>query len=141
MAKQFLNVVTGRLIASCQASGGHPLRNTATMVQLAQAATVRRASRSMPVARVLGVHLEGPFLSASHHGAHDPRWLLPPAPAHIDRLLAASQGSLALITLAPELEGGLETVRKLTSAGAWFPSVTRMPLLRRQPPPAQVPGW
>jgi N-acetylglucosamine-6-phosphate deacetylase len=84
---------------------------------LGQAATVRRASHSRPVARVLGVHLEGPFLSASHHGAHDPQWLLPPALAHIDRLLAASQGSLALITLAPELEGGLEAVRKLTSAG------------------------
>jgi N-acetylglucosamine-6-phosphate deacetylase len=53
--------------------------------------------------RVLGAHLEGPFLSAVWPGAHDPAHLRAPDRALLDRLLAA--GPVALMTLAPELDG------------------------------------
>ncbi len=68
-------------------------------------------------ARVLGVHLEGPFLAPSRRGAHNAAHLCDPTPAAVEALLEAGGGLLTLVTLAPEREGGLEAVRRLTSAG------------------------
>lgn len=63
-----------------------------------------------------GVHLEGPYLSPQHRGAHDPALLRTPDPGELDRLLAA--GPVRMVTLAPELPGGLELVRRTVAAGA-----------------------
>ncbi|SEL00286.1 N-acetylglucosamine 6-phosphate deacetylase [Blastococcus sp. DSM 46786] len=67
--------------------------------------------------RVLGAHLEGPFLSPERCGAHEPEHLVAPAPAVVDRLLAAARGTLRLVTVAPELPGALDAVARLTAAG------------------------
>lgn len=66
---------------------------------------------------IAGIHLEGPWLSARRAGAHDPALLLDPEPAQIDALLEAGQGHIRMVTLAPELTGGLEAIRRLTAAG------------------------
>jgi len=66
-------------------------------------------------ARILGVHLEGPFLSSEWPGAHDPGHLLKPDGALADRLCDA--GPVTMVTLAPELEGGLELVERLVRRG------------------------
>ncbi len=66
-------------------------------------------------ARALGVHLEGPFLARERAGVHPPGALRSPAPEEVDRLLAAF--SPAIVTLAPELPGGLEAVRRIARAG------------------------
>jgi N-acetylglucosamine-6-phosphate deacetylase len=69
-------------------------------------------------ARILGVHLEGPFLSPVRHGVHEQRYLAEPTPEAIDRLLnAPGREILTMVTLAPELPGALEAVRRLTGAG------------------------
>lgn len=85
----------------------------------ASLAGVARAVVSPPGggAQVLGSHLEGPWLSPSRRGAHDPSLLAPPDGDTVRRLLAAAGGTLRLVTLAPELPGGLEAVRSLTAAG------------------------
>ncbi|WP_116950213.1 N-acetylglucosamine-6-phosphate deacetylase [Jiangella endophytica] len=67
-------------------------------------------------ARVLGVHLEGPFLAAAQCGAHDPAVLLPPSPRDVDVLLEHAD-TLRMITLAPELPGAVEATRRLAGAG------------------------
>jgi N-acetylglucosamine-6-phosphate deacetylase len=69
----------------------------------------------MPGARVLPAHLEGPFLSPLHHGAHDPRHLLAASREVADRLCAA--GPVGYVTVAPEIEGGLALVDHLVSHG------------------------
>lgn len=66
-------------------------------------------------ARLLGAHLEGPFLARSRHGAHDAARLLDPDPRLTARLLGA--GRVAMMTLAPELEGAIELIRTLRAAG------------------------
>jgi N-acetylglucosamine-6-phosphate deacetylase len=66
---------------------------------------------------VAGIHLEGPWISPHRCGAHDPRELRTPDAAEIDRLLAAADGAVAMVTLAPELPGAPEAVRRLTGAG------------------------
>ena len=68
-------------------------------------------------ARVLGVHLEGPFISPARRGAHNPDWIVPPAPGAVGELLAAGAGLVRLVTLAPEMDGGLAAVRQLAAAG------------------------
>ncbi|MBN9609302.1 MAG: N-acetylglucosamine-6-phosphate deacetylase [Actinobacteria bacterium] len=67
--------------------------------------------------RIRGIHLEGPFLADSRRGAHDPRKLLAPDPAVLDRFLGAGQGLIRMITMAPELPGGLDLVRAMVSHG------------------------
>ena len=64
-----------------------------------------------------GVHLEGPWLSPRHVGAHDPALLSHAAPAVVDRFVGAGRGHLRMVTLAPELPGGLDAVRRLAAAG------------------------
>lgn len=64
-----------------------------------------------------GLHLEGPFLSPAKRGAHTPELLRDPDPASVDRLLAAADGRLAMVTLAPELPGGLDAIRRFVAAG------------------------
>jgi N-acetylglucosamine-6-phosphate deacetylase len=68
-------------------------------------------------AHVLGVHLEGPFLSPARAGAHRRDWIVPPSPGAVTELLEAGQGLLRLVTLAPEADGALAAIGRLTAAG------------------------
>jgi N-acetylglucosamine-6-phosphate deacetylase len=63
-------------------------------------------------AAILGMHLEGPFISAKRLGAHPPLNLEPHGDS-FQRL--ASLGSLRLITMAPELPGALDAIKQLTA--------------------------
>lgn len=65
-----------------------------------------------------GIHLEGPWLSPAHRGAHDPALLRDPAIEDIDYLLGARPGAVKMVTIAPELTGGLDAVRRIVSHGA-----------------------
>ena len=68
--------------------------------------------------RLAGVHLEGPWLSRSFCGAHEPELLRDPDPADVDRLLTAGEGTVRMVTLAPELDGAIDAIRRITEAGA-----------------------
>jgi N-acetylglucosamine-6-phosphate deacetylase len=78
-------------------------------------AVVSEALESRGAPGVLGVHLEGPFLSALWPGAHDPACLRPPDLALVDELSAIAP--VRMMTLAPELPGGLELVAGLVERG------------------------
>jgi N-acetylglucosamine-6-phosphate deacetylase len=85
-------------------------------------AALRAASALIPglpagAARVLGVHAEGPFSSPARKGAHHEAWITDPTPAAVDELLEAGQGVLRLVTLAPERDGALAAIDRLTQAG------------------------
>lgn len=64
-----------------------------------------------------GIHLEGPFLSHGKRGAHDPQLLRNPDPQSVEALLAAADGRLSMITMAPELPGALDAIGRFTAAG------------------------
>jgi N-acetylglucosamine-6-phosphate deacetylase len=65
-----------------------------------------------------GVHLEGPWLSPLRAGAHPPGLLRPPERAEVRRLLTLARGTVRMVTLAPELAGGLDAVRVIVDHGA-----------------------
>ena len=68
-------------------------------------------------ARVLGAHLEGPFLDHEFRGAHDPALLRTADTAAVDVLLEASRGMLRQITIAPEHPGAREAIARFVDAG------------------------
>jgi N-acetylglucosamine-6-phosphate deacetylase len=75
-------------------------------------------SQRPPVgARVLGVHLEGPFIASKRRGAHNPAWIISPTKETIDAFLAAGSDLVRLVTLAPEIDGAMAAIRQLTAAG------------------------
>lgn len=79
---------------------------------------VRAAARLCATRReFVGIHLEGPFLAAGKRGAHDPLLLKNPDAEQIAELIAAANGYLLQVTLAPELPGAFEAIRQLTAAG------------------------
>lgn len=93
---------------------------TASLVTDTPAALARSLRALSPLvddAVLAGLHLEGPWLSPRHAGAHQPDLLIEPSPSDVDGLVEAADGHLRMVTLAPELPGGLDAVRRLTSAG------------------------
>ncbi|MDL4814624.1 N-acetylglucosamine-6-phosphate deacetylase [Actinomadura opuntiae] len=83
-----------------------------------QAEALRRTRDLLPKlppgTRVLGVHLEGPFLSEKRKGAHNAAHLTDPTPEAVETLLET--GLVKLVTLAPERNGALDAIRRLTEA-------------------------
>lgn len=69
--------------------------------------------------RILGVHLEGPFISPEPGavGAHDPRWVRPPDIALFDRFQDAAGGRVRLVTVAAEINGAPAFAREVSRRG------------------------
>ncbi len=86
---------------------------------LPNARWARDAFATEPTAQILGVHLEGPFLSPKRRGMHAERYLLHPAPRWLDELFAFPEAKemIRTVTLAPELPGGMEAIRRLAGQG------------------------
>jgi N-acetylglucosamine-6-phosphate deacetylase len=78
-----------------------------------------RATEEELPARILGIHLEGPFISPAEgaRGAHPREHCRAPDPALLERLLELARGRAALLTLAPELEGACPLVERATRSG------------------------
>ena len=68
-------------------------------------------------AEVLGVHLEGPFISPKHVGAQPLEYVATPDAELFDKYNEASGNSIKIVTLAPEVEGGLGLVKHLSNIG------------------------
>jgi N-acetylglucosamine-6-phosphate deacetylase len=66
---------------------------------------------------ILGIHLEGPFLSRKYCGAHDPALLRDPDPDLVERLLSAAGGTLHQVTMAPERTNFAKSARMFREAG------------------------
>ena len=78
-----------------------------------------RALAGTAAARPLGVHLEGPFLSPVRHGVHEPDLMALPTPELVDLILRDStvMSALRMVTLAPELSGAIDFIRRLRRRG------------------------
>ena len=88
-------------------------------------------------ARPLGVHLEGPLLNPARRGIHPARRLRLPSPGIVEGWSPAA--GVVLVTLAPELPGGLDTVRLLVERGVTVAAGHTMPRPTRSWP-GSTPG-
>jgi len=67
---------------------------------------------------IAGIHLEGPWLAEKRCGAHDPALLRDPDPAELGRVFDGAQGTIRMVTLAPERTGALDAIRAVVGSGA-----------------------
>lgn len=68
-------------------------------------------------AEILGVHLEGPFISEKHIGAQPLKYLSDPNVNVFDEYFNASGGSIKIVTLAPEEHGADALIKRLKELG------------------------
>ncbi|MGC2331473.1 MAG: N-acetylglucosamine-6-phosphate deacetylase [Candidatus Acidiferrales bacterium] len=61
-------------------------------------------------AEIVGIHLEGPFISKARRGVHPPDALARPSLATLGKLIEAAHGLVKIVTVAPELPGALELI-------------------------------
>lgn len=115
---------SGDPVEAATVLAAHRAHGTTTMMASLVTDTIERLERSVralaPLVRsgeLAGIHLEGPWLSADHCGAHDPALLRAPDPAEVARVLDAGDDTVRMVTLAPELAGGLDTVALLADRG------------------------
>src|SRR5919204_2119298 len=70
-----------------------------------------------PAARVLGIHLEGPWISRDFKGAQNERFIVPPTEESVANILAEGKGAVKVVTLAPELPGAEQAMQTLRGQG------------------------
>jgi N-acetylglucosamine-6-phosphate deacetylase len=63
-------------------------------------------------AEIIGIHLEGPFISPTRRGVHPAGAIANPSTTLLDRYLDAAAGTVKILTLAPEIPGALELVER-----------------------------
>ena len=68
-------------------------------------------------ARLLGIHLEGPYISPEKAGVQPRDHIRPPDAGELAELQTVSGGAVRLVTLAPELDGCLEFIASLSAQG------------------------
>ncbi|MBP5308831.1 MAG: N-acetylglucosamine-6-phosphate deacetylase [Clostridia bacterium] len=76
-----------------------------------------RAKGVFSGAEILGVHLEGPFISLKHVGAQPIEYVAEPDAAVFDEYMKLSGNSIRMVTLAPEVKGGIELISHLKNRG------------------------
>ena len=67
--------------------------------------------------KISGIHLEGPYLARARCGAHDPALLRDPIVEELEELLSAGKGYIKMVTIAPELNGAIESIEFLVAHG------------------------
>jgi N-acetylglucosamine-6-phosphate deacetylase len=89
----------------------------ATLRGLEGIAAVIEGASSPEAAVPLGIHLEGPFLSAAKRGAHTESLLAVPSIPLFDRFWQAARGHIRILTIAPELESAAELIAHANQLG------------------------
>jgi N-acetylglucosamine-6-phosphate deacetylase len=81
-----------------------------------EAASEKDAKEGKLAAEILGIHLEGPFISKARRGVHPPDAITAPSIEILDRLLKAADGLVRIVTIAPELPGSIEFIAAAVAA-------------------------
>jgi N-acetylglucosamine-6-phosphate deacetylase len=108
-----------RAVAAHHAARG-TTRVMASLVTAAPETLLAQVAALAPLVasgELLGIHLEGPFLSTVRCGAQSPEFIIDPDPGLAKRLLDAAGGAIRVITLAPERPGAAEVAGIFASAG------------------------
>ena len=106
----------GRFYAAGGVTGWCPTTMTLKEPELNKAVTaIANYTRPNDGAKVLGIHMEGPFVSKEKCGAQNPEYLALPDIDMFQRLNEASGYLIRLITIAPELQNSIEFIREASN--------------------------
>src|SRR5262249_6685715 len=83
----------------------------------AAVAAIARAAPRCTGARIVGIHLEGPFINPRRAGAQEAAAMRLPSVDELDALRTVSGGLIRLITVAPELRGATEFIAAAHARG------------------------
>lgn len=78
---------------------------------------IREQQRGGEGARLLGVHLEGPYLNPRHRGAQRDEYMIRPDADQFIGWLQRAEGVVRMITIAPEMDGAGEVIREALKCG------------------------
>ena len=68
---------------------------------------------NLPVSRLLGIYMEGPYFSFEKRGAQDEHYLSDPDYEEFLKIFKASQETVKIVSIAPELPGGLDFIKSV----------------------------
>jgi N-acetylglucosamine-6-phosphate deacetylase len=74
-------------------------------------------NRDLGGANLLGIHLEGPFISLEKKGMILPECICPPSEQILDEIQDITKGHLSMMTIAPELPGSPKIIQSLVDSG------------------------
>ncbi len=72
-------------------------------------------NKNLGGARILGIHLEGPFINPQKRGGISASALHPPSISELEKIISISNGALRMMTIAPEIPGNLELIQTLVN--------------------------
>lgn len=96
---------------------------TGTLSQMAEELSFLRSAMEqqkagkLPGARIVGAHLEGPFLNGAKNGAQDASSIIPPSVEIYDRYFGGFADVIRMVTIAPEVEGAADLAAHLVARG------------------------
>ena len=76
------------------------------------AATIGDYMESVENHNLIGINMEGPFLSVEKKGAHDPQYIMDASQEKMDELNKLAKGHFLIVDVAPERPGGIEFIKK-----------------------------
>ena len=106
--------------------GTGPIEKTRKAVAFAAWIMAEQAEGRLPGARVMGVHLEGPFINPVRKGAMNDAYILPPTMENYQALVGEHGDIIRAITMAPEMPGAFELAEQLSALGVRYRPVTPM---------------
>ncbi len=108
--------VTGFLATTVTAPWEQQAQALATTARMMSAQTSRNANDALG-ARILGCHLEGPYINPKRKGAQPEQFVRLPDVAELEHWCGDNLSAVRVVTLAPEMPGGLELTRFLAGRG------------------------
>ena len=96
------------VLAICPATMTFPESH---LIRVMKAAAEHRNGKG---ADLIGLNMEGPYLSPDKAGAQDPQYVIPADAEMFSRLQEAAQGLIKLVDVAPEVPGNLDFIRKMS---------------------------
>lgn len=110
------------LYASRGVTGFLPTTITLPVVKIARALeNISEATENgTSGARILGIHLEGPFINSKFKGSHPEEYILNPTVELMEAFIRKSNNHLKIVTLAPEVDGAMELVKHFRGRGIVF---------------------
>ena len=94
-----------------------PVEGTRKAIEFAAKVMAAQEKGDMPGARVMGVHMEGPFLNPARKGAMDERHIIPPTMENFRALTGEHGDVVRAITVAPDMPGAPELAAELVKLG------------------------